>query len=140
MKITDKQLEFIQADVFNRGIHMHSLAEDIIDHICCAIEASEEGEFDQIYKAVIDAFGEEGLYKIEEATIQLLTIKKEKIMKKTMYLIGFIATFLSSTGILFKILHWPGANIMLLVGIVLINIGFLPLYFYDKYKRSVALD
>lgn len=119
---------------------MHSLAEDIIDHICCAIEASEEDEFDHIYKEVIDAFGEEGLYKIEETTIQLLTIKREKIMKKTMYLIGFIATFLSSTGILFKTLHWPGANMMLVIGIVLINIGFLPLYFYDKYKRSVALD
>lgn len=140
MKITDGQLAHIRADVQKRGIQMQSLAEDLVDHICCAIEEMEEGEFDQIYRAVIESFGDEGLYKIEETTIQLLTFKKEKNMKKAMYLIGFVATFLSSSGILFKTLHWPGANMLLVVGIVMINIGFLPLYFYDKYKRSISLD
>ena len=140
MKITESQLEYIRADVQQRGIQMYSLVEDLVDHICCAIEEREEGDFDQIYQTVIDSFGDEGLYKIEEATIKLLTFKREKNMKKALYLIGFIATFLSSTGILFKTLHWPGANMMLVVGIVMINIGFLPLYFYDKYKRSISLD
>jgi hypothetical protein len=54
-------------------------------------------------------------------------------MKRAVYLIGFIASFTLSTGLIFKMMHWPGANIITILGFLL-NLGFLPLYFYDKYK------
>ncbi len=55
-------------------------------------------------------------------------------MKRAVYLIGFLACFTLSTGLIFKMMHWPGANIMTVSGFIVLNIGFLPLYFYDKYK------
>ncbi|MCC6818248.1 MAG: hypothetical protein IT245_05110 [Bacteroidia bacterium] len=56
-------------------------------------------------------------------------------MRKFTYLTGYLATTLCTTGILFKLMHWPGANIMILLGITLLNFVFLPLYFYKKYKE-----
>jgi hypothetical protein len=59
-------------------------------------------------------------------------------MKRAVYLIGFLASFTLSTGFIFKIMHWPGASILMLTGFLMLNIGFLPLYFYDKYKSAKA--
>jgi len=50
---------------------------------------------------------------------------------------GFIACFTLSTGVLFKIMHWPMATVLLFAGFLLLNIGFLPTYFYQKYKAAV---
>ncbi|WP_417355070.1 hypothetical protein [Flavobacterium sp.] len=57
-------------------------------------------------------------------------------MKKSIYVFGFIASFLISTAILFKIMHWPAAGILLFCGVVILNLGFLPAYFYNKYKNQ----
>jgi hypothetical protein len=57
-------------------------------------------------------------------------------MKRAIYLIGFLATFTLSTGFIFKLMHWPGASVMMLTGFILLDIGFLPMYFYDKYKAA----
>jgi hypothetical protein len=59
-------------------------------------------------------------------------------MKKTMYVLGYIAVLLSTTGLLFRTMHWPGASIMLVVGVVLLNVGFLPMFFYNRYKQVAA--
>ena len=55
-------------------------------------------------------------------------------MKKSVYVLGFLCCFLISTAILFKIMHWPAASVMLVTGVALLNFGFLPAYFYQKYR------
>lgn len=137
MQITDQHIEFILEDLNKRGVKLNNLVDNLLDHICCAIEAHPGSDFNTAYTEVIHSFGEQGLLKIQNEII-LLTIKKEEKMKKTMYVIGFMATFLTTTGLLFKLQHWPGASIMLILGVMLINLGFLPMYFYDKYKSSLA--
>lgn len=57
-------------------------------------------------------------------------------MKRAVYLTGFLASFIISTGIIFKMMHWPYAGIIMFTGFIALNIGFLPLYFYDKYKAA----
>ncbi len=57
-------------------------------------------------------------------------------MKKSVYVLGFIASFLLSMGILFKLMHWPAASILIFTGFVLLNFGFLPAFFYQKYKHA----
>ncbi|QMU31598.1 hypothetical protein HUW48_17240 [Adhaeribacter radiodurans] len=59
-------------------------------------------------------------------------------MKKMMYVFGYIAASLVTTGLLFKLNHWPGATILLVLGIALLNLGFLPLYFYERYKMATS--
>ncbi len=138
MELNEDQITCIRQDIRNRGVSMDTLADALLDHICCALEAHSGSDFEIAYNEVMQSFGGQGLIHIQDETELLLTIKKEEKMKKTMYVIGFIATFLTSTGLLFKLQYWPGASIMLVLGIALINLGFLPIYFYDRYKRSIA--
>ncbi|KGO86537.1 hypothetical protein Q765_09925 [Flavobacterium rivuli WB 3.3-2 = DSM 21788] len=57
-------------------------------------------------------------------------------MQKTIYISGFVAGFCLSTGSLFKIMHWPFASILLLLGFIILNVLFMPLFFYHKYKTA----
>lgn len=58
-------------------------------------------------------------------------------MKRTVYLFAFITCFILSTGIMFKMMHWPGANILIMSGFLLLNLATMPMYFYNKYKTAV---
>ncbi|WP_417602381.1 GldL-related protein [Owenweeksia hongkongensis] len=138
MELTKQHIEFIQQDIHQKGIAMDDLAESLVDHICCSIENDTEGNFSLAYAKALKAFGEDGLQKIQDETFFLLILKREITMQKSMYIMGYMAAILATTGLLFKMMHWPGANIMLVSGIALLNLGFLPMYFYDRYKRAIS--
>jgi hypothetical protein len=138
MELTAEQIEFIQQDIRSRGITMHGLIDSLTDHICCAIENDTETDFDTAYTNAIEAFGDDGLQKTQHSIALLFNLKKEITMKRTMYVLGYIAVLLSTTGLLFRTMHWPGASIMLVVGVVLLNVGFLPMFFYNRYKQVAA--
>jgi len=55
-------------------------------------------------------------------------------MKRTVNFLGFAAAFTLSTGIMFKVMQWPMATILLFAGFILLNFGFLPSYFYQKNR------
>ncbi len=57
---------------------------------------------------------------------------------KIINLIGFLSSFALSTGIMFKIMHWPFASIILFSGFVLLNFGFLPLYFFNRKSKQAS--
>lgn len=137
MQLSKAQIEWIKQDVTARGISFEELAESLVDHICCSIEASSENNFENAYRKAISGFGDDSLEDIQHQTIFLLTLKRETIMKKTMFVLGYIAAALTTFGLLFKVMHWPGANIMLILGVAMLNFGFLPLYFSDRYKKAL---
>ena len=139
MELTTQQIDFIRNEVLKRGITFSDLADSLTDHICCSIENNNSNDFDSAFANAFGSFGSDGLNKIQDDTIKLLTFKKTILMKKTMNILGYVAAFLSTTGLLFKLQHWPGAAIMLTLGIALLNFGFLPMYFYDRYKTSRKL-
>jgi hypothetical protein len=61
-------------------------------------------------------------------------------MKKSVYVLGFLAFFTLSTASLFKILHWPYDNWILFIGFLLFNFGFLPTLFYKLYKKEDGVN
>lgn len=138
MDINDEQIEFIREDLYRRGVKLNSLAESLLDHICCAIEHHSGNHFETVYEEILERFGQDGILRIQKETSLLINSKKEAIMKKVMFSLGYIAASLITTGTLFKIQHWPMASIMLVLGIAILNLGFLPLYFIDRYKKSMA--
>jgi hypothetical protein len=139
MELNEQQINFIRQDLQAAGIFMNDLLDNLVDHICCRLETYVEGsDFRSAYAKVLESFGENGLIKIQEETQRLITITKEKQMKKTMFLIGFLAVFFISNGFLFKLFHWPTTQIQLLIGFTLLNFCFLPWYFYSQYKKSTA--
>ncbi|MHC1707352.1 MAG: hypothetical protein AB9842_07495 [Bacteroidales bacterium] len=52
------------------------------------------------------------------------------------YLTGFLCAFIDLIGAMFKINHYPGANILLMIGIPIPFILFLPVYVYNHIKRK----
>ena len=55
-------------------------------------------------------------------------------MKKVTWIIGLISTLLVFIGVIFKIMHWPGANVCLVFGGGLFAVLYSPLLFLDKSK------
>ena len=140
-KISDKQIDFISADIKRRGIQLQDLHDNLLDHICCQIENNleENGDFEKLYSELIKRFYKTELWEIEEETLSLLIFKNFYTMKKVTLISGFISSFLVMTGILFKFMHWPGAAAMLVLGIGSCSLIFLPLLFVLKVKESVDL-
>jgi hypothetical protein len=68
----------------------------------------------------------------------LFTLKaKEKKETKDKIIIG-IGTFsgiILSLGILFKIMHWPGASMMGLIAVLIMLVLFLPIYFFNGIRN-----
>ena len=57
-------------------------------------------------------------------------------MKKLIYISGIVIINFFVIGALFKILHWPGAGILITLGLGLFCLGFLPLAFIQSYKGN----
>lgn len=57
-------------------------------------------------------------------------------MKKLIYISGIVIINIFVFGALSKIMHWPGANILITLGLGSFCIGFLPLAFFQSYKGN----
>ena len=55
------------------------------------------------------------------------TREKGKKVNKSLYIAGVVTGFIFLTGILFKIMHWPGANVALTVSVLLTLVLFIPI-------------
>jgi hypothetical protein len=139
--LSEQQIDFILNDIKTRGVEMEDLQLNLLDHICCIIERElqADGDFDQFYQQVIPKFFKKELKEIEEETILLLTFKNYYAMKKAMIRTGIVSTTLLITGSFFKIMHWPGAGPLLVFGIGILSIVFLPLMYILKTKDSSNL-
>lgn len=51
-------------------------------------------------------------------------------------IIAFISSLAISSGILFRIMHWPNARILIVTGCALLVLGYLPVYFISVYKNN----
>ena len=134
MILTDNQIDSISCDLDVLGIKSNELKEDILDHICTDIEAVDGNNFKEAYNAIILKFGgEKAIEQIQRDTDFLLNYKRTIRLKRAVYIIGFITSFLMSTGIMFKIMDWPFAGMILLSAFVLLNFVLLPIFFYERY-------
>lgn len=52
-----------------------------------------------------------------------------------LHIAGFVGMAITTVGAVFKIMHWPGA-FMLLIGLLTFGLFYIPLYFYHRYKTS----
>jgi hypothetical protein len=136
--LTDKQIDFILNDIRRRGVEMEDLQYNLLDHICCIIEQNLEadGNFEDFYNTTIPKFFKHELWEIEEETINLLIFKHYYAMKKVMITAGVFGGFATLFGAFFKIMHWPGANVLLIFGLTSISLLFLPLMFSLKIKEK----
>jgi hypothetical protein len=76
------------------------------------------------------------------ASIALLSsfvrhIKNHSVLYNARMFAGFAAVLLISLGSIFKALLYPGSNILVLAGMVLFNLVFLPMFFYHLYRQAL---
>lgn len=136
MILTEEQIEYISTNLEFYGIASEELRNDVLDHICTHIETGNFEDFETAYKDALQKFGGySAMGTIQRETYLMVTFKKNLRRQKLVYLSGFIALSLMCIGILFKLFHWPGANILLFCGFLMLAFGFLPLFFYQRYKQ-----
>lgn len=136
--LKDEHISFILEDIRRNGIESEELQLDLLDHICCVIETEmlPDKNFDEFYRSIIPRFYKRELKEIQEETQLLLTFKNYYAMKKVMIMSGAFSAFTFIIGSLFKIMHWPGASILLLTGIVFFCFLFLPILSILKVKEQ----
>lgn len=137
MEISDDEVDFIRADLQERGISLPSLRDGLLDHLCCMLEAETSGKaFREVYREALREFGEAGLLPLQEETTTLIQTLQKTTMNKTLRISGFLSSGLLLAGALFKFMHWPGANILLLTGTFILAVMFTPVFFMLRYKTG----
>ncbi|GAA4464586.1 hypothetical protein GCM10023093_15220 [Nemorincola caseinilytica] len=138
-RISDEQVEYILDDIRRGGIETEDLQLNLLDHICCIIERELEpgADFERFYRHTLRRFYKSQLREIEEETARSLTFKNYYSMKKLMLMSGALSTASLIAGSIFKIQHWPGAGVLLALGIASFSLLFLPLLAILK-AREVA--
>ncbi len=134
----DDHYERIKKDLIDRGVTYDRLLDDVLDHVCCMIEECMVAgdSFETSYDQVLESIGEKLLPEIQHQTLLNLD-KKFQRMKNFTYLFGLSSAILTLIGALFKKMHWPGAGVLIPVGMALVVLVFLPLYFRTSYREQV---
>lgn len=135
--IIEEQLHRIRSDLAAQGLTYESLQDDILDHLCCMIEEKlEEGDdFESSYGEIMSDIGGNTFSNLQHQTLLLLDQKFQR-MKRTTYLLGLLGSLMTIIGALFKIMHWPGASIIMVLGFMIVVLGFLPAYFILSYREQ----
>jgi len=136
--LKDEQVTFILEDIRRNGIESEELQLSLLDHICCVIETEmlAESHFEEFYRSILPRFFKRELREIQEETTLLLTFKNYYAMKKVMLNSGVFSAITFIIGAFFKTMHWPGASVFLLVGIVSFCFLFLPLLSILRVKEQ----
>ncbi|MEP4532035.1 MAG: hypothetical protein ABJ004_03040 [Cyclobacteriaceae bacterium] len=136
--ITDEQVDLIGNEISESGITSAELKDDLLDHMCCLIEIDmKKGlDFEQAYQKAFLQTSPNGYGEIQNETFFLLNYNKIMNMKRLTYISGFLFALIATIGLLFKLLHWPGATLFL-IGLLGMASVFVPLVLINKFKTEV---
>lgn len=137
--LSDYNIEFITQKINGSKIESTEMKEDLIDHFCCAIEEEmkKSKTFEKSYEKAYHDICPGGFDEIQRETIFLLTSKKNKAMKRLLYLSGYLTAIGTTTSVLMKVSHLAGGQIVALVTSFLLVFFFLPTLFLSLYKRKL---
>lgn len=135
-ELSDDQVEYILNNIEKRGVTTEDVRDNILDHVCCIIENEFTigKDFYKLYEDTIARFYKKELSEIERETENLLTFKYYYAMKRTLKITGLISVILIVLGAIFKVMHWPGANVMYVSGFVIFCLLFIPLNIVLQYR------
>lgn len=133
MQLSDKQLELVELKVHEAGLQNHELQVDLLDHIACMIEDMMENNhsFDQAFEQAFQTYNQRHLKRIEFTTRILTT----STMKKHTKILGIVGLVLATAGTSMKMLHLPGAAIILTLAAVVLALGFVGSNAMDTIKN-----
>src|SRR5690554_2667959 len=113
-ELSELQIELISNYIRQNGVASDELHDDLLDHICTDIEnRMQKGDsFEDAFQYTVRLFGPGSLIQVQQDTFELLT-EINATMKNVTFGFGLTSTFLLLAGTIFKLMHWPGADIMI---------------------------
>jgi len=140
--LSELQVETICQRIADGGVTDAGLQQDLLDHYCCHIEEHMAAgiSFEQAYARAFDEITPNGMSEIQEELFFLLTFKKQTNMKRTILITGALITLLFIAGIIFKYLAMPGASALIVLGIGITSLVFMPLVFVVKAREKQAVS
>ena len=138
MIISDQQIAFIENSLKLYGITSKELREDLLDHICTYIEHHQGDDFETLYQEALQKFG--GYANFQRLQLETNYQKYEKHLatfNRLKFSIGSIASLLLIVSLLFKMMHWPYANLMMILAALIFALVMIPIHFYVRYKKSI---
>lgn len=87
-----------------------------------------------IYGFLVFAFVFVPLLAIDRYKTNIRWVLSEKLK----FALGLVSGLIVATSILFKVMHLPGAEGLMILGTGLFVFGFLPFLFFRLYKKSVS--
>jgi magnesium-transporting ATPase (P-type) len=138
-QLNDDQVTIILNRIIADGVTNDDLQNNLLDHYCCFIEErlSVTTDFESAYKIAFENITPNGMHEIQQELYFILNFNKQIIMKRIIYLSGFLTAFFISTGILFKMMHWPGNPIVSSTGFILLIFTAVVLFFNSvKHRKS----
>ncbi len=138
MQLLEKHIDFIENSLTLYGVTSIELKEDLVDHICTYIENQNSDDFNTLYRKALQKFGGYDSFKNLQIETNLQKFAKELItLNRFKFSIGCAVVLLLVLSLLFKVMHWPYANVLMLSAILVSALALLPIHFYVKYKTSV---
>ncbi len=138
MILTDQHIKFIENNLKLYGVKSKDLREDLLDHICTYLETIDSQNFEGSYQEALQKFGGYASFQNLQLETNLQKFALHAIrLKRVLLLVSTIAVLLIMTGLLFKMMHWPYATILLFSGCIVFILVVIPTYFYDRYKSSI---
>lgn len=137
MSLSNENIKEISAILNKSKISNEQMRDNLIDHLCCATEAKMKTgkQFEDALTIALQELAPNGFAEIELESYLLLN-SKSIAMKKLTYSLGLFFSISASLGFILKILHYPGANELLIVGLGGIAIVFLPLFLTSRKKTT----
>ncbi|MFC2112179.1 hypothetical protein ACFLTA_02840 [Bacteroidota bacterium] len=136
-ELTESEIEQISGDIDQQGLTYTLLKNELLDHLCCNIEAEMENgmTFNDAYRKVKRKMGTKRIRQIQDETLYLIN-KKYRIMKKTMYGLGIAIPIIIVIALVFKLQHWPGGGILFTVALSALAVLFLPIFAMVKIRDT----
>jgi hypothetical protein len=136
-ELTEKEIRRLNREIQKQGLTYMELQQELLDHLCCDVEAEmEEGlEFVKALEKVRKDMGKDRIQQIQEETLLLIN-QKYRIMKKFMYILGIIAPSMLIIGTVFKVQHWAGAGVMLVLSLFILGAIYLPVFVMVKIRDT----
>ncbi len=140
-ELTRKEIDQISDDIDRQGLTYTRLKNEILDHICCQVEAwMETGlSFHEAYAIVGEEMGKHRIRQIQDETLILIS-KKYRRMKRMMYVFGVAAPVLVLSAATFKIMHWQGSGLLISLALLLTGAIFLPLLVMVRIRDTRRQD
>lgn len=136
--LTDDQFEILERQLKEAGLARKGLYDDLLDHFYCETESlvCKGLPFEIASKQALKKLAPEGFQAIEDELFFLLTFNKQLSMNRLLYLGGFLAAFGETLYVLFRTLHWPGAQAALLLACSALFFMVIPALIYQLNRDS----